>query len=119
MRALSRPIYAAHRLWATAPDGIQVPVSLVCRKGLALDGSSPCLLYSYGSYGASTEPFFRPNRLSLIERGFVFAVAHIRGGSEMGRAWYENQAVFDLPLAVFDQADQLQLTVNTDQIRAI
>ena len=82
--------YETHRLWATAPDGIQVPVSLVCRKGLALDGSSPCLLYSYGSYGASTEPFFRPNRLSLIERGFVFAVAHIRGGSEMGRAWYEN-----------------------------
>lgn len=82
--------YETHRLWATAPDGIQVPVSLVCRKGVALDGSSPCLLYSYGSYGASTEPFFRANRLSLIERGFVFAVAHIRGGSEMGRAWYEN-----------------------------
>ena len=82
--------YETRRVWATAPDGIQVPVSLVCRKGVALDGSHPCLLYSYGSYGASTEAYFRVNRLSLLERGFVVAVAHIRGGSELGRAWYNN-----------------------------
>ncbi|MFO7634880.1 MAG: S9 family peptidase, partial [Caldilinea sp.] len=82
--------YETRRLWATAPDGIQVPISLVCRKGIALDGSHPCLLYSYGSYGASSEANFRPNRLSLIERGFILAVAHIRGGSELGRAWYQN-----------------------------
>lgn len=82
--------YDTRRVWATAPDGIQVPVSLICRKGIELDGSHPCLLYGYGSYGASMEPSFRANRLSLIERGFVFAIAHIRGGSELGRAWYRN-----------------------------
>lgn len=82
--------YVTRRLWATAPDGIQAPISLVCHKDTVLDGSSPCLLYSYGSYGASTEPGFRAHRLSLLERGFVFAVAHIRGGSELGRAWYRN-----------------------------
>lgn len=82
--------YETRRIWATAPDGMHVPISLVHRKGIALDGSHPCLLYSYGSYGASSEAFFRANRLSLLERGFVFAIAHIRGGSEFGRAWYRN-----------------------------
>ncbi|HAJ37643.1 MAG TPA: oligopeptidase B [Chloroflexi bacterium] len=82
--------YETRRLWATAPDGIQAPISLVCHKDTVLDGSSPCLLYGYGAYGASTEPGFRANRLSLLERGFVFAIAHIRGGSELGRAWYRN-----------------------------
>jgi oligopeptidase B len=82
--------YETRRVWATAPDGIQVPISLICRKGVELDGIHPCLLYGYGSYGASMEPSFRANRLSLIERGFVFAIAHIRGGSELGRAWYRN-----------------------------
>nr|WP_297640398.1 prolyl oligopeptidase family serine peptidase [Caldilinea sp.] len=78
------------RLWATAPDGEQVPISLVHRKGIALDGGHPCLLYGYGAYGASSEPSFRANRLSLLERGFLFAIAHVRGGSEKGRAWYLN-----------------------------
>lgn len=82
--------YETRRVWATAPDGIQVPISLICRKGVELDSNHPCLLYGYGSYGANMEPSFRANRLSLIERGFVFAIAHIRGGSEMGRAWYRN-----------------------------
>lgn len=82
--------YVTRQLWATAPDGVQAPISLVYHKDTMLDGSSPCLLYSYGAYGASTEPGFRVNRLSLLERGFVFAVAHIRGGSELGRAWYRN-----------------------------
>lgn len=82
--------YVTRRLWATAPDGVQAPISLVCHKETRLDGSNPCLLYSYGAYGASSEPGFRANRLSLFERGFVFAVAHIRGGSELGRAWYRN-----------------------------
>lgn len=82
--------YVTRRLWATAPDGAQAPISLVCHKETRLDGSNPCLLYGYGAYGASTEPGFRANRLSLLERGFVFAIAHIRGGSELGRAWYRN-----------------------------
>jgi oligopeptidase B len=82
--------YETRRVWMTAPDGILAPISLICRKGVELDGSHPCLLYGYGSYGASMEPSFCANRLSLIERGFVFAIAHIRGGSELGRAWYHN-----------------------------
>ncbi|MCS6825453.1 MAG: S9 family peptidase [Caldilinea sp.] len=80
--------YETRRLWATAPDGEPVPISLVHHKGIALDGGHPCLLYGYGAYGASSEPSFRANRLSLLERGFLFAIAHVRGGSEKGRAWY-------------------------------
>ncbi len=81
--------YVSERLFATAPDGTQVPMSIVYKKGLKKDGNNPCLLYSYGSYGASTEPAFHSNRLSLLERGFIYAIGHIRGGSEMGREWYE------------------------------
>lgn len=82
--------YETRRLWATAPDGTAVPISLVHRKGIELDGHHPCLLTGYGSYGSSNEPDFRAHRLSLMQRGFVFAIAHVRGGSEMGRAWYED-----------------------------
>jgi oligopeptidase B len=81
--------YESHRLHATAADGAQVPISLVQRKGLALDGSNPLLLIGYGSYGYSYEPTFDSARLSLLDRGFVVAIAHVRGGSELGRAWYE------------------------------
>ncbi|PSC70317.1 Protease 2 [Micractinium conductrix] len=83
--------YATERLWATAPDGTQVPISLVYRTDLAkLDGSDPLLLDAYGSYEAANDPDFRPSRLSLIDRGFTFAIAHVRGGGEMGRRWYED-----------------------------
>ncbi|WP_420630048.1 S9 family peptidase [Candidatus Leptofilum sp.] len=81
--------YQSERTFATAPDGTQVPISLVYRKGLVRDGSNPCLLYGYGSYGASMSPSFDQKRLSLIDRGFVYAIAHIRGGKEMGRHWYD------------------------------
>lgn len=86
--------YESRRLFAPAPDGVQVPISLVFRKddspeGIALDGSRPLLLYGYGAYGHSSEPSFNSDRLSLLDRGFVFAIAHVRGGSEMGRRWYE------------------------------
>lgn len=81
--------FVSERVFAAAPDGTQVPLSIVYKKGLPRDGENPCLLYSYGSYGASTDPAFNANRLSLLERGYVFALGHIRGGSEMGRAWYE------------------------------
>jgi len=81
--------YVMERLQASAPDGALVPLSVVYKKGLLKDGGNPTVLYGYGSYGASVEPEFNPNRFSLIDRGFVYALAHIRGGSEMGRAWYE------------------------------
>jgi oligopeptidase B len=81
--------YASERLYATAPDGTQVPLSIVYRKGLEKNGQNPTLLYGYGSYGASTDASFDAKRYSLIDRGFVFAIGHIRGGSELGRAWYE------------------------------
>ena len=81
--------YAVERVWATAADGTRVPMSLAYRKGLVRDGSNPAFLYGYGAYGASTEPRFVSQRISLLERGFVVVMAHIRGGSEMGRMWYE------------------------------
>ena len=82
--------YHSERLYATARDGVRVPISLVYRKGFAKDGSQPLLLYGYGSYGHSMEPYFSSVRLSLLDRGFAFAIAHIRGGEEMGRYWYED-----------------------------
>lgn len=81
--------YEQHREWALADDGTRVPISLVCRRGTARDGSTPLVLYGYGSYEASMDPWFSVPRLSLVDRGVVFAVAHIRGGGELGRAWYE------------------------------
>ncbi|GAB3503286.1 oligopeptidase B [Spirosoma knui] len=82
--------YVSERFYATARDGVQVPVSLVYRKGTPKNGSAPLLQYSYGSYGYSTDPGFSSTRLSLLDRGFIFAIAHIRGGQEMGRRWYED-----------------------------
>ena len=82
--------YETGRAWATAADGVAVPITYVHRRGLAREGSAPCLLYGYGSYEASTDPWFSPHRLSLLERGFVFAIAHVRGGGELGRRWYED-----------------------------
>jgi oligopeptidase B len=78
------------RLWATAPDGVKVPMALVYRKGLKKDGSNPAYLYSYGSYGSSTDANFRSSVFSLVDRGFVYAIAQIRGGSELGEQWYED-----------------------------
>jgi len=82
--------YFAERLFATATDGVKVPISLVYKKGLVKDGNTPLVLYGYGSYGASMDPYFSSVRLSLLDRGFVYAIAHIRGGEEMGRWWYED-----------------------------
>jgi len=82
--------YEQTRLWATAEDGTQVPISLVRRKDTPRDGSAPFLLYGYGSYEISIDPTFSISRISLLDRGFVFAIAHIRGGGEMGRGWYDD-----------------------------
>ncbi len=82
--------YQAERIHATAPDGVRVPISLVYRKGFRKNGTHPLLLYGYGSYGNSTEASFNPYRISLLDRGFVYAIAHVRGGQELGRSWYED-----------------------------
>jgi oligopeptidase B len=82
--------YVTERLYATAKDGTKIPVSLVYKKGFEKNGTAPLLLYSYGSYGYSTDAAFNSARLSLLNRGFVYAIAHIRGGQEMGRQWYED-----------------------------
>lgn len=82
--------YEEERVWAIAEDGTKVPISMVYRKGLKKDGTNPLLLYAYGSYGASMDPYFSSIRLSLLDRGFIFAIAHIRGGEDLGREWYED-----------------------------
>lgn len=86
--------YVTERIYATAKDGTKVPISLVYKKGFKKDGNAPLLLYGYGSYGVISEAMFSSTRLSLLNRGFVFAIAHIRGGQEMGRQWYEDGKMF-------------------------
>jgi oligopeptidase B len=85
-----RTRYASERLWATARDGVKVPVSIVYRKGVPRDGSAPLFLYAYGSYGANLNVTFSGNRLALLDRGVVVAYAHIRGGGDMGKAWHDD-----------------------------
>ncbi len=82
--------YVTRRLWATAPDGVKVPITIVHRKDFPRDGSGRLYLEGYGSYGYPNDPVFRSRRLSLLDRGFAFAIAHVRGGGEMGRWWYED-----------------------------
>ncbi len=88
-RPFSPGDYAQYREWAVAGDGTRIPISLISPAGTPRDGSAPCLLYGYGSYESSIDPYFSTARLSLLDRGFVFAIAHVRGGGEMGRRWYE------------------------------
>lgn len=82
--------YSSERVFATADDGSRIPISLVYKKGMTKSGNNPLLLYGYGSYGITVEPGFSSPRVSLLDRGFIFAIAHIRGGQEMGRRWYED-----------------------------
>ena len=101
-----RADYVVERLHAPARDGaVEVPVSVVYRSGLEKDGDNPLLLYAYGSYGASMEPTFSSTRLSLLDRGFVYAIAHIRGGQELGRAWYEDGKMFNKKNTFTDYVD--------------
>ena len=83
-------VYSSERVFATAADGAEIPISLVYKKGMIRDGNNPLILYGYGSYGITVEPGFSSPRVSLLDRGFIFAIAHIRGGQEMGRRWYED-----------------------------
>lgn len=97
--------YTSERIMVTARDGINVPVSLVYKKGFERNGNSPILLYAYGSYGYSMDPSFSSIRLSLLDRGFAFAIAHIRGGQEMGRDWYEDGKLLKKKNTFYDFID--------------
>lgn len=82
--------YTSERIWATAGDGTKIPMSLVYKKGIKKDGNNPLLQYAYGSYGSTVDPYFSTVRLSLLDRGFIYAIAHVRGGEYLGRQWYED-----------------------------
>ena len=97
--------YEVRRLMAPARDGVKVPVSILLRRGTRLDGRNPLLLYAYGSYGATMEPTFNSAVLSLVDRGFVYAIAHIRGGQEMGRQWYDDGKMMKKMDTFFDYLD--------------
>ncbi|MBM7093266.1 S9 family peptidase, partial [Streptomyces sp. S12] len=86
--------YVTERFWATARDGVRIPVSLVYKKGFEKNGKAAMLQYAYGSYGMSMDPTFSGTNVSLLDRGMVYAIAHIRGGQEMGRQWYDNGKLF-------------------------
>ena len=104
--------YQTERVWATADDVSQVPMSIVYKKGTQKDGKNPTLLYAYGSYGSSTNPTFSSSRLSLLERGFVYAIAHIRGGQEMGRQWYEDGKMFKKKNTFTDYIDCAEFLIE-------
>jgi len=104
--------YISERLEVTARDGVKIPVSLVYKKGFKKDGTRPVLLYSYGSYGSSTDPYFSSVRLSLLDRGFAYAIAHIRGGQEMGRQWYDDGKMLKKKNTFYDFIDAGQFLVD-------
>ncbi len=106
--------YVTERHYATARDGVKVPISLVYRKGIEKDGANPLLLHGYGSYGASREPTFSSSRLSLLDRGFVYAIPHIRGGSEMGREWYEQGKLLQKKNTFFDFIDCAEYLIDNN-----
>ncbi len=105
-------LYASERVWATARDGVKVPVSLVYRKGRARDGRSPLWLYGYGSYGYGMSAGFDANRLSLLDRGVAYAIAHVRGGDEMGEAWHDDGMLMKKKNSFFDFVDCAQQLVK-------
>lgn len=88
--AFDKDNYESERIWATSTDGTKIPMSMVFRKGIKKDGNNPVLLYAYGSYGHTIDPYFSSIRLSLLDRGFIYVIAHIRGGEYLGRQWYED-----------------------------
>lgn len=88
--AFDKDNYESERIWATSTDGTKIPMSMVFRKGIKKDGNNPILLYAYGSYGHTIDPYFSSIRLSLLDRGFIYVIAHIRGGEYLGRQWYED-----------------------------
>lgn len=106
--------YQTERLWAIAKDGTKIPMSIVYKKGLQKNSENPTMLYGYGSYGASMSPTFSSVRLSLLNRGFVYAIAHIRGGQEMGRQWYEDGKMFKKKNTFTDFIDCAEFLIGSN-----
>ncbi|WP_312920869.1 S9 family peptidase [Empedobacter brevis] len=104
--------YISERIWAEARDGKMVPISLVRRKDTPLSANTPLLLYAYGSYGYTIEPYFSSVRLSLLDRGFIYAIAHIRGGQYLGREWYEEGKMLEKKNTFFDYIDVAKYLVQ-------
>jgi len=104
--------YKEERVWATAADGTQIPISLVYRKEIKKDGTNPLLQYAYGSYGHSMDPQFDSTLLSLLDRGFIYAIAHIRGGEDMGRQWYEDGKLLKKKNTFTDFIDCSKFLIN-------
>jgi oligopeptidase B len=104
--------YQSERIFATAHDGVNIPVSLVYKKGLKKNSQNPLLLYGYGSYGISIDAAFNASRLSLLDRGFIFAIAHIRGGMELGKQWYENGKLLKKKNTFLDFIHCAELLIN-------
>ncbi|MBI3469790.1 MAG: S9 family peptidase, partial [Candidatus Solibacter usitatus] len=104
--------YVSERLWATARDGVKVPISIVYKKGFQRNGKSPLFLYAYGSYGLGTPATFSGNRLSLLNRGMAYAIAHIRGGDEMGEHWHEDGMLLKKKNTFFDFVDSAEFLVQ-------
>ncbi|MGI8961974.1 MAG: S9 family peptidase [Bryobacteraceae bacterium] len=104
--------YASERLWATARDGVKIPLSVVYKKGLKRDGEAPLFLYAYGSYGFGTSASFSSSRLSLLDRGMIFAIAHIRGGNEMGEAWHDDGMLMKKKNTFYDFIDSAEHLIN-------
>ncbi|WP_299220366.1 S9 family peptidase [uncultured Aquimarina sp.] len=104
--------YISERVWATAVDGTRVPISLVYKKGAKKDGANPLLQYAYGSYGSTIDPYFSTVRLSLLDRGFIYAIAHIRGGEYLGRSWYEDGKLFKKKNTFTDFIDCSKFLIN-------
>ncbi|MDT0690641.1 S9 family peptidase [Salegentibacter sp. F188] len=104
--------YESERIWATAEDGTRIPVTMVYRKGMERNGESPLLQYAYGSYGSTIDPYFSSVRLSLLDRGFIYAIAHIRGGEYLGRGWYEDGKLFNKRNTFTDYIDVSKHLIN-------
>jgi len=104
--------YVEKRLWATSRDGVQIPISIVHHKDVTYSSETPLLLYAYGSYGSTIDPRFSTSRLSLLDRGFIFAIAHIRGGEYLGRQWYENGKLLSKKNTFNDFVDVSQFLID-------
>lgn len=114
--SFDRNDYQSERLWATARDNTKIPISLVYKKEFKPNGKNPLLLYAYGSYGYSINPYFSSSRLSLLDRGFSFAIAHVRGGQEMGRHWYEEGKMLKKKNTFYDFIDCSKFLIENDYV---